>query len=230
MESLNDSSQISDSIGILLWDIDGTLIRKLGESRFSRHLQALGINKSTESQDYAGLSDWDVLLNYTREYGISDNDLKKAFEKLNTSEDANATQLYQKLSGVEEILIETSNHGWRNGILTGNTYFSAIHKLQSTGLLNYFDADILFFCKAQESRLDIARRAKEILDHKVKPVIVIGDTEHDIKVAKEIGFSVISVPSGIRTREYLEKFQPNLILDSLKLEPCQFMKHLASLL
>ena len=63
MESLGDSGLISDSFGILLWDIDGTLVRKSGEPRFSRHICALGLYQSSnENYEFTGLSDWDVLV------------------------------------------------------------------------------------------------------------------------------------------------------------------------
>ena len=230
MTSLDDSGIISDSLGILLWDIDGTLVKKSGEPHFSRHLCALGLNQSSnENYELTGLSDWDVLVELGRVHEIDKEALENAFERLNSVQDSADNQTYRKLSGVEEILLNASRNGWRNGILSGNTYFSAIRKLQDSGLLSYFDPEILFVCQANESRADIGQRAKKELGYKTQPVVVVGDTEHDIAVARKCGFFVISVSTGIRNRNYLQTFKPNLILDNLNLKPEIFMSLLGSL-
>ncbi len=44
---------------------------------------------------------------------------------------------------------------------------------------------------------------------------MVGDTEADIVSAKKHGIKVIAVESGIRSRQQLELYQPNLILEDL---------------
>lgn len=44
---------------------------------------------------------------------------------------------------------------------------------------------------------------------------VVGDTEHDILPAKELGVRAIAVCTGIRSREYLEGLAPDLVLDNI---------------
>lgn len=46
-------------------------------------------------------------------------------------------------------------------------------------------------------------------------VAVIGDTEHDILAAKELGIPAIAVTTGIRSREYLESLEPVAVVDTL---------------
>jgi phosphoglycolate phosphatase-like HAD superfamily hydrolase len=46
-------------------------------------------------------------------------------------------------------------------------------------------------------------------------VAVVGDTEHDILPAKELGIKAIAVCTGIRSREYLQLLAPDHVLDNI---------------
>lgn len=63
-----------------------------------------------------------------------------------------------------------------------------------------------------EGKIEVFRRLEGV-------VAVIGDTEHDVKPAKELGIKSIAVSSGIRSRKFLESLQPDVILESFNEVP-----------
>ena len=218
MKILDDEDALLPKPGILLWDIDGTLVRKSGKSSSSAHLWALGLDQANSSKlELSGLSDWQVLERYSGLAKLSKNSVKEAFFKLDQYRENQHQDTLELCPGISDSLLEKLSDHWRLGILTGNTTFRAKSKLEKVGLLKYFDSKLLFCCKEEENRSDIAARASRSLGDLSKKTIIIGDTEEDIRVAKVVGFSIVSVATGLRNVKELRNFSPDLVLENLEL-------------
>lgn len=229
MESVSDKSLIKEVQGILLWDIDGTLVRKKDTKVPSIHLRALRLEISTvDNSDMSGLSDWDVLTKYGSQK-CSLEEIKKAFYRLDELFQVEDATNFEEFFGVRELLKSTSTRGWVNCVLTGNTPKRAILKLKIANLYEYFDEKLIFGCNLGESRSDIAFRAKLALMRKDVIKIVIGDTKQDIKVAKKHGFIIIAVASGNETKNELKKLHPDILLENLNIDPDSFLEKLKQL-
>lgn len=223
--SVDDSETKNFVQGILLWDIDGTLVQKKKSPQYSRHLSALGLPqldiRYTESE-LSGLSDWDVLSIYAKRNGLAKEMVMRAFKMLNEYVEVKSRTELQPVRQVENILAQVNLKGWINGILTGNTLVSAKVKLKEAKLLDFFDSSMFFCCQVEESRIDIARRAKNLLWKEESRVIIIGDTVHDVYAAKENRLKVISVPNTSQNLDGILKLGPDKVIESLDMGPERF--------
>ena len=209
--------------GVILWDIDGTLISKGREFMYSRHLNALGLPQQTvKEMDFAGLSDWDVLVNHAQLNDLPNERLIRAFQELNEIPyQENPRQLSQCI-GVESILRYGIKDGWNHGVLTGNVLNAAIGKLRTVKLLEYFDLSKVFCCEFQETRIDIARRAKHHFGYGSDPVVLVGDTMNDVLAAKECDFRVILVSKTYQNIIVSEGIEPDGLLIDFSINPAAF--------
>jgi phosphoglycolate phosphatase-like HAD superfamily hydrolase len=226
-------SKLNHSKGVILWDIDGTIIspiRKIVNSPHANTVIKHGIEPNGRSEVLIGSTDYEVLEDLMENYKGENKFslLDTCFKEL----DKESLVLYGQNSfelclGMPEVLIETSKLGWDNGVLTGNTYIRMIMKLSN--VLDKFDQSLLFECKFGDSREKIARRASESFKfNETKNVIIVGDTPRDISVAKEFNFQAVSVASGKFSTEELKKFDPNLLLKDFKSDSKLFLKFISS--
>ena len=113
--------------------------------------------------------------------------------------------------------------------MTGNSKKRALAKLEQVSMTNYFNSDYIFACEISEKRIDIAHRARNYANSKnVETIVIIGDTPLDISVAREIGASVISVATGKYSKNDLRKYEPDLLIENVKVsghEILQFLKN-----
>lgn len=223
MSSLDDFEFNGTKKGLILWDIDGTLIRKNHEILFSRHLDALGISQHKYREvDFSGLSDWDVLVGHARLNNLPNETLVTAFERLKNFAYHESPLQFSQCAGVEDILTHGIFTGWTHGILTGNILNAAVDKLRRVKLLNYFDTSMFFCCEFQETRSHIAIRAKKHLRDISSSIILIGDTLNDVLAAQESGMKIILVFNGKNNFEELDGVQPEGLIDYSNITPAEF--------
>lgn len=220
---IGEKSRKRELYGVLLWDIDGTLLKKESRRRQSIHVDALGaILPPNFDLETSGLSDWDVLFRYVEYFGLPATLVPKAFRKLDLLKPNSHENRLETCPGIGTEFMRQVSENWINGILTGNTSLRGRVKLQQIGLLECFDEDFMFFCKSEESRIDIARRARMQLEKFGYPAVVIGDTEIDIITARAVELPVVSVATGSRSRSFLERFVPDLIYSNLEIKELLF--------
>lgn len=223
MSSLDDFEFNGTKKGLILWDIDGTLIRKNQEILYSRHLDALGLSQHKyREEDFSGLSDWDVLVSHARLNNLPNERLVTAFERLNNFAHHESPLQFSQYTGVEDILMHGIVTGWTHGILTGNVLNAAVDKLRRVKLLHYFDTSMFFCCEFQETRSNIAKRAKLRLRDISSSIILIGDTLNDVIAAKESGMKIILVFNGKNDFEVLDRVQPEGLVDYSNITPAEF--------
>jgi phosphoglycolate phosphatase-like HAD superfamily hydrolase len=102
--------------------------------------------------------------------------------------------------GVRELLDELSKSPVLLGLLTGNIKPGARAKLESLDLWKYFSFGAFADDSAVRKELaDIAvQRAFELSGQRFtgKQIVIIGDTEHDIKCGRHLGVRAIGVGTG----------------------------------
>jgi phosphoglycolate phosphatase-like HAD superfamily hydrolase len=208
---------------LLLWDIDGTLVRTIRPSSLNPHVNALkrlGYPVSNVSINLSGRTDYEVILELLKksEIVLKENKLKEIFIEI----DKEAQQLdmiseFNLYPGVRNMLNELKALEWTHGVLTGNTYSRMISKLESTNIRKYFLNELLFSCNFGDSRNDICKNAvKKISKDFYQKIYIIGDTPNDISAARSIGFPVISVASGNYSSSDLSNYHPDLLIRNLK--------------
>jgi phosphoglycolate phosphatase len=223
--------------GVILWDIDGTLLRVNRPNSISPHQMALqkkGYDLQTSKIELSGLTDYEVLLALIRENGIK-VDRKSLFGAFKDLDEE--SKILDKISsfnlclGINNTLESLSTIGWINGIVTGNTISRLNSKLSNALIKNCFQSEFVFGCQFGDSRVDIIERAKKLLLERKYPIfLIIGDTPLDILAAKSANLRVISVATGCFSMAQLASYKPDLLIEDLIVGKNSFFKFLDELI
>jgi phosphoglycolate phosphatase-like HAD superfamily hydrolase len=217
--------KLTDKKRLLLWDIDGTLVRTTRPSSLNPHVSALtrlGYLVSDQAIQLSGSTDYEVIIELLKinKISITENRLKEVFMEIDKeAQKLDLVSEFNLFPGVRNMLNELSSLEWTHGILTGNTHKRMISKLQSSDIIRYFFKELMFSCNFGDSRKDICKNAAGIINKELyQKIYIIGDTPKDISAARSIGFPVISVASGNYSSSELTNYDPDLLIRNLKVD------------
>ncbi len=232
----NSKSEIQNqNLRILLWDIDGTLMRSTVQGGYKKYFSAtmqkvFGSAGNLDKITPSGMTDTQIMFEALRDNGITTEkilaekeNILKIFKVEMTAVIEKNGEPYEILQGVREILEETDkNPNFINALLTGNLSVAAEIKLKSVGLWQYFENSPNAFGEISHNRNDLAVEAGKLFnkkyDFKFSPqqFIVIGDTPNDILCARHFGAKITTVATGRnQTTEKLSACNPDAVLESL---------------
>lgn len=206
---------------VLLFDIDGTLIRSGGAGKAAMETAlrtAFGVAEVHDCVAYSGRTDPGIARELLATHGIEPTDANaKRLEAAYLSHlpTALASNRGCVLPGIERALGRV-RRGVAIGLLTGNVRAGAEVKLRHFGLWHHFPFGA--FADGLPERDDVARLAvAEIARHVgtgVDPgdVWVIGDTPLDVQCARAIGAKAVAVETGWHDRAELAAARPDHIL------------------
>ncbi|MDP9313084.1 MAG: haloacid dehalogenase-like hydrolase [Chloroflexota bacterium] len=214
---------------LVLWDIDGTLMR--GNGTVGRlFLQALrevyALPDEIQRIDYGGKTDGQIVLETLALHEIEMAAALEALPRFNQRYgellDAVAHELHthlRLLPGVVPALERLREQGAIQTLLTGNLAPVAALKLRALDLEQFFDLGIGAYGSDDHDRtklVPIARRkaAARYADIAGQPV-VIGDTPRDIACGKAGAARTIAVATGTFGMEQLAAHAPDLVLSDL---------------
>lgn len=202
--SYERSNDLSKYSRLILFDIDGTLVHCGPTPRrvFKKALiDVFGTAGPIDDWIFDGKTDPKIVEELMSAAGVViAKDM--VFRALNNYADALKEELplepRRKIyPGVKELLDELGKYPVLQGLLTGNIERGAKAKLESLDLWKYFK----FGAFADDSSLrkelaDVAvARAQKVSGQKFsgKQIVIIGDTEHDIKCGKHLGAMAVGV-------------------------------------
>ena len=111
---------------------------------------------------------------------------------------------YRPLGDPAAAVASIRQRGGAVGLGTGNVREGGAIKLESAGLSHLFEGMRGGFAQDGETRAELLRTGALELDPKGElPVVIIGDTIHDVSAALAIGAVCIAVPYKSSTREIL---------------------------
>jgi phosphoglycolate phosphatase len=211
---------------ILLFDIDGTLVRTggAGKAAMEAALQsAFQIREINDTVPYSGRTDRDIGRELLSVHGI-DATPENQRRLTDTYLDHLPAYLHKKggdvCPGVEAILKTAHRRdGVLLGLLTGNIRRGAATKLGHFGLWDYFSFG--GFGDDHYDRDDVARSALNAVGthtgRAVDPtdVWVIGDTPLDVRCARAVGAKAVAVATGWHDLEELAGCKPDVLLRDL---------------
>lgn len=213
---------------LVLFDIDGTLVRIEGISRnalIEALRQTYGTEGDAATRSFAGKMDGVIIHEILYESGLKSNDIAQKFEEVKKAYieifKARAQKEHVKiLSGVRALLETLASHNdVFLGLLTGNFEDSGRHKLKLSDLNHFFSFGA--FAEDGFVRNDLpevaVERAYSITkkNFEEKQVVIIGDTEHDVKCAKVLNSKCIAVATGHYSFEALHAEDPDYTLHDL---------------
>lgn len=225
-----------EDLRVLLWDIDGTLLRSTRMGAFKDYtvpvLESIfGTAGRIHGMRVSGMTDLQIICEALRDEGITTEQVRERVGEIRTRfmsemERVAAREespLFELLAGAREILERVAAHPrYRSSLLTGNIEPAAYLKLRLVGVAEFFQQLPGAFGDDSHDRRDLpalaAARINAQLALSLRPAqfIVIGDTPNDIACAKFFGARSVAVCTGrFDTRESLAAHNPDAILTDL---------------
>jgi phosphoglycolate phosphatase len=218
---------------LLLFDIDGTLVRKAGP----HHRHALedaaravtGRTVTTAHIPTQGMMDGQIIRLMLEHSGATAAQIRRAMPAMIEK----AQQLYVErcpdlkskvCPGARALLCKLARRRVRTGLVTGNLSRIAWKKMERAGLKNYLQFGA-FAESAEERRqlvaLAIRRARREGWVERGSLIALVGDHENDILAAQANGIPVVSVATGVSPATDLARLKPDFLIDDLRSFPWQ---------
>jgi len=232
----NGHSPLKDasSLRILLWDIDGTLLRSERAGAFKDYTipvleEVFGTAGKLPEMKVSGMTDLQIISEALRHEGFTPEQILQKIEQLRTryiEEMERVTRSCENffflLPGVRDALASVAAHPrYRSALLTGNIETAAYLKLKLVGLSDFFTLPGAFGDESHDRR-DLPALAAERIQNQLKVAlepaqfVVIGDTPNDIACARHFGARALAINTGrFYSREDLLSHEPDALLPDL---------------
>ena len=213
---------------LVLFDIDGTLVRRAGPHHRDALIEGVrlvtSLETTTDGIPVQGMLDPEIVNTMMRNAGAADPrigaampDIIRAAERhyLNTCPPLRAFHC----PGVEPLLERLTRNRILLGLVTGNLTRIGWRKLQRAGLRRYFRFGA--FGEMAETRAGLARLAVRRARLRgwigtTTPVTLVGDAPADILAARANHIRVISVKTGLTPAADLHALAPDFLLPDLR--------------
>jgi len=232
---LNGSFHLNNMPTVVLWDIDGTLVRSNGgRVSVNAFLRALSTTHNLPGElaypkNAGGKTDTQLALEVLAAAAVADERAAELLTEFGAAylvelqaERTNLTKDLNVLPGVPQILARLQALGVCQSLLTGNLEPIARLKLACAELDRYVDFDLGAYGSDHADRsclVPISReRLKAHFGQEISPaeIVVVGDTPRDIACARAGGAWVVAVATGNFSRAELGLHQPDVLLDDLQ--------------
>ncbi len=202
------------SLRILLWDIDGTLIRSERAGAFKDYTvpmleEVFGTAGRLPEMQVSGMTDLQIIGEALRDEGFTNQQVLERIDHLRESymtamrkATGNGGEFFELLPGVRETLQAVADHPrYQSALLTGNIEAAAHLKMELVGLSEFFTLPGAFGDESHDRRDLPALAYERICPHlklelAPKQFIVIGDTPNDVDCAKHFGMRSLAVGTG----------------------------------
>ncbi len=217
----------SPAPALVLFDIDGTLIRGAGPHHKLALVEAIrrvaGVETSTDSIPVQGMLDPVILTLMLQAVGIGRLEARRLMPDL-IREAQNVyvrtcPDLRSKVCpGVRDLLGELRRRGIPAGLVTGNLPRIAWKKLERAGLKRFFRFGAFSDQGGERSvlvRAAIRHARREGWINASSRIALIGDHENDIRAAQRAGIKSVAVATGLSTAGELAACHPDLLVADL---------------
>jgi len=200
---------------VVLFDLDGTVLTfegpAPGPGRTALELamkELHAFDRATDGLRLAGGTDRALARAMLQRAGASDHDeaIARVLGRYVVHlESVLRTRRYRPIGPVASSVQRLQACGAVVGVATGNTRDGARLKLASAGLADSFDLTRGAYGCDAEARAEIVRLAAMRWGAREGggEVVVVGDTEHDVRAARAIGARVVGVATSVAARDEL---------------------------
>ncbi len=219
---------MNKSPALVLFDIDGTLMRGAGQHHKDALIQGIrkvtGLETHLEGVPTAGMLDRDLIVTMLRAAGHSQNRIRTALRQIVAEcQNAYLSNCRHDLSpfvcrGVREFIAALNARGAVLGLVTGNFSQIGWRKMELAGLRPYFAVGAFAedgSTRARLARIAAQRARKQALVTTQSRVTLIGDHMNDVAAAKANGFQSVAVATGVTPLEELRASQPDYLVQNL---------------
>ena len=214
---------------LILFDIDGTLIRKAGPHHREALVEAChsvtGIETTTDHIPVQGMLDRTILTAMLRDAGASRGLIQRSMPALVRA----AQSIYVRrcprslrakvCPGVRPMLARLQRRGVPAGLVTGNLSRIGWKKMERAGLKPHFRFGA--FAELANDRAGLVRialreaRDRGWIDRRSR-VWLVGDHPNDVRAAQANGVRSLAVCTGLSSAQELSSHSPDLLLEDLR--------------
>ncbi len=212
----------------MLFDIDGTLIRRAGPHHREALVEAIRrtahVETTTEGVPVAGMLDREILKTMMLRAGMK----RGAIQRVMPEVIARAQSIYARrvpdiskkvCPGVRSLLRRLTARGVVIGLVTGNLSRIGWRKMERTGLKHYFRFGAFAEMAHERAglvRIAIRRARAEQWIGRESPITLIGDHPNDVLAAKANGIRSVAVGTGLVPIEELQSHSPHIVIPDLR--------------
>jgi phosphoglycolate phosphatase-like HAD superfamily hydrolase len=215
---------------LLLWDIDGTLIRAgdLGFEIFDLAIEAVVGRRPATKVQTGGKTDPHITREYLRQMGVPETDetvvaVLRSLERQLAARVDDLRRVGTTCPGITELLGRlASDDRVISSVLTGNIAPNAVIKLSAFGLDRWLDLSIGAYGSDHDDRnalvpVAMGRLAEErAIRLEPGDVWVIGDTPRDLDCARAAGAHCLLVATGRTPEATLGALGADAVLSDLR--------------
>ncbi|MBI5083985.1 MAG: HAD family hydrolase [Acidobacteria bacterium] len=220
--------EAGEARALVLFDIDGTLIRRAGPD----HRRALedaigkvtGLQATSEGIPMQGMLDGDILRVMLKAAGATTGEamhvLPQVMKKAQDLYVRRCPDLRRRVCpGVRGTLWRLGRRGAVLGLVTGNLSRIGWKKMERAGLERHFRLGA--FAEEGETRSELARLAvaqarREGWIRNGTPLWLVGDHPNDILAARANGLRAVAVGTGVVPLNELASHRPDLLMPDLR--------------
>jgi phosphoglycolate phosphatase len=213
---------------LVLFDIDGTLLRRAGPHHRYALVEAVrkvtGLETSTDDVPVVGMLDRDIVSAMLSNAGVSAAVIRRAMPEIVERAQSIYVQCCPDLRrrvcpGVRMLLYRLSRTNIPTGLVTGNLTRIGWRKMERAGIRHYLRFGA--FAELAKDRAGLVKLAvrwarSEGWIHRHSTVTLIGDHPNDIRAARAAGVRVVSVGTGIIGLEELASHKPDVLVPDLR--------------
>lgn len=212
----------------MLFDIDGTLVRRAGPHHREALVEAIRrtahVETTTDGVPVAGMLDREILKTMMLRAGMSQAAIRRVMPEVV----ARAQSIYVRrvpdiakkvCPGVRSLLRRLTARGVVIGLVTGNLSRIGWRKMDRAGLRRYFRFGAfaeMAHDRAGLVRIAIRRARQERWIGRDSAISLIGDHPNDVLAARANGIRAIAVGTGIVPLEELQTHSPLVAIPDLR--------------
>jgi len=213
---------------LVLFDIDGTLLRRAGPHHRLALVAAIrrvtGLETTTEGVPVAGMLDPQIILAMMTQAGATKAQVREAMAGVIASAERIHVRTCPDVSrrvcpGVRGLLRRLRRRGAVTGLVTGNLTRIGWNKMRRAGLDEYFafgEFGEMATTRAGLVRNAIRRARREGWVAKDANISLIGDHINDILAARANRIRSVAVGTGILSLETLSGYSPDVLVADMR--------------
>jgi len=219
---------LNHSSALVLFDIDGTLIRRAGPHHREALVDAIRrtahVETTTDGVPVAGMLDRDILTAMMLRAGVPRAEIRRLLPEVM----ARAQSIYVRrvpdisrkvCPGVRNLLRRLIKHDAVVGLVTGNLSRIGWRKMERAGLRPYFRFGAFAEMARDRAglvRIAIRRARQEQWIARGSNISLIGDHPNDVLAAQANGIRAVAVGTGIVSLDELRAHSPHVLIPDLR--------------
>jgi phosphoglycolate phosphatase-like HAD superfamily hydrolase len=215
---------------LILWDIDGTLLRTthgVGREMYIRAFRSVlmtDVSSAVASMSFAGRTDRSLVHEIGASVGLPANDIEAAWPEIERDMITSARELIRPdttiiMEGARQTIELLSAHGVGHALVTGNIEEIGYHKLSMVGLDGFFEhgafgghhADRRILPPLAIERYNAAMGTS----YSTQQAVIVGDAIGDVDCARAHDIMSLAVTTGVQSADVLRQAGATYVIDSL---------------